>query len=375
MKRFFAISALLFVFAACADAAVTMALTPAAGNAARGSEVVFTGTLTNTSATDRVFLNDLQMTGTSASQLSLKTNPFFANVPGILLPGESYVGPLFGVSLDPSATADDYGGTITILGGADIFASDEQASAAFAVLSPTVSVDATDSSASEFGPDSGLFTLSRTGSTSIPLVVEYAILGSGSNGVSYNVVSTSATISSGSTATTVTITPLPNDVVNGDRTVIFSLKPSAEYNAAPITSGTVIIHDKPIDQWRLEKFGAAANDAAAADAADWDSDGIQNIVEYALALNPQSEDSAELPVPFIADGHLCLSYVTNPTVVDLDYLVEGSLDLVDWNTTEAEQVTVANPIPPNRVTYRHTQPVNAASRAFLRLRVQRHANP
>ncbi len=125
--------ALVLLAAARLDAAVTLTLTPSVQNSAHGPELVFGGTLTNTSATDKVFLNDVQASLASnvAAVLTLNGNTFFANVPGILLPGETYTGVFFSVILSAAASPGDYAGTIVVKGGADIFASGDLASAGF----------------------------------------------------------------------------------------------------------------------------------------------------------------------------------------------------------------------------------------------------
>src|SRR5262245_40576760 len=82
---------------ASAQAGLTVTLTPATQTGLAGAEVEFSGVLTNTSPTDKLFLNDIAvtLTGASAIHLTLRPNTFFAHVPGILLPGETYNGPLF----------------------------------------------------------------------------------------------------------------------------------------------------------------------------------------------------------------------------------------------------------------------------------------
>lgn len=125
--------ALVLLGAVGLEAAITLVLAPAAQDAAHGPELVFSGTLTNTSATETVFLNDLQatFTGDAATFLTLNTNTFFANVPGILLPGEAYTGVLFRVTLGAAAPPGDYTGTIFVNGGAGIFAGGDLVSAGF----------------------------------------------------------------------------------------------------------------------------------------------------------------------------------------------------------------------------------------------------
>ncbi len=162
--------------ASCARAALTLALSPASQAAAPGADLVFGGLLTNTSATAKVYLNDLQaaLTGDSAANLALETNTFFANVPGILLPGETYNGPLFRVKLSASAAAAVYGGTITFSGGSTITDTTSLASSSFSLLATpvdqwrynTFGSSANDAAAS----DSGDWDHDRT-----PNLVEYAL--------------------------------------------------------------------------------------------------------------------------------------------------------------------------------------------------------
>ena len=129
--------ATLLLLAASAKAALTVSVAPASRVAAPGAEIVFEGTLTNTSATERVFLNDI--TATIPGSIALKTNAFFSNVPGILLPGETYTGPLFSVKLNAAAPAADYSGTITLSGGATIDSAATLASTSVTILATPIS--------------------------------------------------------------------------------------------------------------------------------------------------------------------------------------------------------------------------------------------
>lgn len=123
-----------------AFAGLTLTLNPVAQPVSAGAEALFSGTLTNTSTTDRVFLNDLTaaFTADPQSDTAISSNAFFANVPGILLPGETYSGPLFRISLSSTSAAANYTGSITLLGGADITASGSLVSAAITVLATPV---------------------------------------------------------------------------------------------------------------------------------------------------------------------------------------------------------------------------------------------
>ena len=108
---------------------------------------------------------------------------------------------------------------------------------------PTVSLTATDSSASEVGPDNGTFTITRSGSTALSLTVYYSMGGTASNGTDYNSISGSATIPAGSTATTVTIVPKTDSLAEGTETVVLTLSPYSAYQIGLPSSAAVSIAD------------------------------------------------------------------------------------------------------------------------------------
>jgi hypothetical protein len=372
MKRatFFLALLTILVIAGNARAGLALTLNPAAQNAAPGRTLDFAGTLTNTSPTDKLFLNDIALSGADPA-LDLEANTFFANVPGILLPGETYNGLLFRVRLADSATASDHSASIVIKGGSDIFAAGDLNTATFAVLSPSVTIAATTPSASESGPSNGLFTITRTGSTTTSLLVTFAISGTALNGTSYTLIPTSVTLPVGSASATVTVSPSPNNIAEGDRSIVLSLSPSSSYSVGSPTSATVILHDKPADNWRFVTFGSAANDPAAQDEADWDKDGVTNLMEFALGLNPLSAKTSSQPTASVIEDYLTLSFVPNPAATDVTFIIEASTALTTWNTSDVEDVTPAIPNPPGSKTFRYKNKVSDTSRAFLRLRVTR----
>jgi hypothetical protein len=361
------------IFALSANGALNIALAPAVLNAARGSEVVFGGTLTNTSATGKIFLNDIHavLDGSAATYLVLQPNTFFANVPGILLPGETYTGPIFRMALAAVAPAGDFSGTITLDGGANIAGIANLASAVFTILSPDVDIAATDPNASEFGPDTGTLAITRTGATTVALDVSLAITGSALNGTTYEGIAPVVTIPINAESATVTVTPILDHIPQGDRIATLSLSSSAAFNIGASGSATVTIHDTPADAWRLEKFGVNANDPAAADAADWDADGLSNLTEYALDLAPKTPDRDALPVPSHEGDYVYFSYVPNPVALDIVYAVEAATALGAWSAADVESITLPNPTPPNRVTVRYRHPISLTDHIFLRLNVAR----
>jgi len=366
--------AVLFIFSASpAGADLTASLSASTQNSATGQTLVFCGTLANTSTTDQLFLNGIQfaLTGTAATFAVTGSNAFYANVPGILLPGESYTGQLFSVALSGSAPPVDYNGTVTLQGGSDIFAVGGLSTANFTVLSPSVTIVATGTGASEVGPVLGAFTITRTGGTGIGLPVSFTIGGTAVDGSDYQAIAASASIASGSSTITIAITPIPNDVAQADPTAILTLSPSPLYNLGAATTGTVTIQVKPIDAWRFQNFGALANSPQAADIAEWSGAGIVNLMAFALNIDPNNPSQSLLPSAAVLSNYLSLTYAPNPAATDLTYSVEASTDLINWSAANVEAAANPSSAPPGAVTFRYVDPIGSTGRLFLRLRVTR----
>jgi len=114
---------------------------------------------------------------------------------------------------------------------------------------PVVTVTASDPSASEIGPDTGTFTVFRTGATSNSLTVFVRLGGTASNGVDYETISNTVTIPAGEPGARVTVTPIPDGLVEGNESVILSIVPSPlatilpQYQIGSPSSALVTIAD------------------------------------------------------------------------------------------------------------------------------------
>jgi hypothetical protein len=139
LKLFMLLSGLaLLMSAAPVRADLIFVLTPAVQSCVGSNEVVFAGTLINTSLTDNLFLNNIQFDFIDEADdyLAADTNVFFANVPGILLPGETYHDVIFGITIAPTTPPGQYFGFVTLQGGTNIFAANNFASPIFEVSLP-----------------------------------------------------------------------------------------------------------------------------------------------------------------------------------------------------------------------------------------------
>ena len=147
LKLLMLLSGLASLLAAPAQADLAFVLTPAAQSDIGSNEVVFAGTLTNTSLTDNLFLNNIQLgfIAAATNYLSADTNVFFANVPGILLPGETYSDVVFGVTIAPATPPGQYFGIVTIQGGTDIVVLTNLVSPRFEISLPPAAMGITTS--------------------------------------------------------------------------------------------------------------------------------------------------------------------------------------------------------------------------------------
>ena len=108
---------------------------------------------------------------------------------------------------------------------------------------PTVTVTATDSTASEPGTDTGRYRISRTGSTASSLLVYFTMSGSATNGTDYYTISSPKTISAGSSYVDVTLTPKDDSIDEGDETAVLTISTNSAYDRGSPYSATVTIQD------------------------------------------------------------------------------------------------------------------------------------
>lgn len=147
---------------------------------------------------------------------------------------------------------------------------------------------------------------------------------------------------------------------------VYRLTPYDEFGTG-IAATASVSTDTPLEAWRRKHFGSAQSNELTADTADPDSDGVVNLLEYALGGDPLTADANILPktstVQINGSPHLTLSFLrARHNVV---YTVQCSNNLIDWS-----------PLPPTSgpigtvVTVIDPEPISAVfPRRFLRLHV------
>jgi PKD repeat protein len=107
---------------------------------------------------------------------------------------------------------------------------------------PEVSVTATDPSASEEGPDTGTFTISRVGDTAGSLDVLFTMGGTATSGDDYSLSHSSpVTIPADQSSVTITLTPVDDsEFVEGNETVVLTISPDTAYAIATASDSVTI---------------------------------------------------------------------------------------------------------------------------------------
>ena len=230
---------------------------------------------------------------------------------------------------------------------------------------PAVTVAVTVSTAREIDGQAGVITLTRTGDTTLPLYVPLTTGGTAIAGTHYQILPDNVTIQASQTSTTLQVSPISDNLAQGERTVTVTVATDFALVSNPSESGIVTLEDKPFDQWRFNYFTSPelANPSVSNETADPDDDQLANLIEYALDLDPKSPDIS--PIAMIdSGGYLALSADDNPDATDITWAAETTGDLENWNPAIVTS-------PTNPFTARDTVLIDSAEKRFIRLKITR----
>jgi hypothetical protein len=248
---------------AAASATVTIADRPVptvniTASDATASEVGGNGgtfTLTRSGATSSALTVDVTIGGTASNGVDFTTIAasvaFAAGAPSATVAVE----PINDALIEGTESV-----VITLVDGAE-YNVGGQSSATVTIADapiPIVTVTAPDPDAAESGPDSGTFTIARTGDLTFPLTVARTIFGSASAGLDYAAVGATTTIPAGQASVTVTIAPIDDAAAEGAETVLLTVTDTADYDVGTPATATVTILDDDLSTVTVQATDAAA---------------------------------------------------------------------------------------------------------------------
>ncbi len=127
---------------------------------------------------------------------------------------------------------------------------------------PVVTVTASVPTAAEAGPTAGQFTVTRTGVTTYPLTVFFAVSGTASAGSDYTAFGASVTIPASESSAVIAVTPIDDVLVEADETIVLTLNADAAYAIGSSGSAVVtIISDDSHGTIRLSASAYTANES------------------------------------------------------------------------------------------------------------------
>ncbi|MBB5031207.1 RCC1 domain-containing protein [Prosthecobacter vanneervenii] len=138
------------------------------------------------------------------------------------------------------------------------------------------------------------------------------------------------------------------------------------YSSPDLTFTTLTLQQ----EWRQQNFSTSANTGNAADTADYDGDGIPNLLEYALNLNPKTV--SRLPVGALVNGaNFEYTYTRSTSAVNAGtaYTVEWSpsLSAGSWSSAGVAQTVLSDDGTTQQV--KAVIPMSAANSMFVHLSV------
>ena len=119
----------------------------------------------------------------------------------------------------------------------------------------------------------------------------------------------------------------------------------------------------PIEAWRVTYFNSPANTGSAGDDFDYDGDGLSNLLEYGLGLDPKVPSATGRPTLAVDSGVATFSFARARS--GLNYIVQSTENLAvpsSWTDTEINPGSVGQTVPVN-IT------LPPSGRLFLRLKI------
>ncbi len=231
---------------------------------------------------------------------------------------------------------------------------------------PAVTVAATISTAREIDLHAGLVTITRTGDTTLPLFVPITVGGNAISGTHFQALPASVTLAAGQASTTLQIIPIADNLAQGNRTVTLAIAADFALVRDAAQSAAITIQDKPFDSWRFVNFSNSelTTPAISSETADPDGDNLANLLEYALALDPNLASISPVTTDS-SGGYLTVASPKSTAATDILWAAQVTDDLKTWQTVVPTLNTASDFAASDTVSS------NSAMKRFIRLKITR----
>ncbi len=170
----------------------------------------------------------------------------------------------------------------------------------------------------------------------------------------------------------VMLNPQSTPVTDFDISANWGISPTLGGDPADASANTSLTYQI----WKAQNFTAAEllNASVSGDTSDFDNDGLNTLLEYALGLDPKAPDaSLGYSVTFVQDGgndYLAMTLRRQTNAIDLSYKVEVDDTLQSWTeTTTAVGIPVDNGDGTETITIRDVVSFVNGPKRFIRLQV------